>query len=178
MVVTVDEGGDFPELANYHANVRLLDGRPALLVDPGSARSSRGDAWEKSVANAAAKAGQKPSYAKRDRRVGVKGVGKGAQQRKYDCTHPIALRNSAGRNSAGDSVTCGFLVTPTSSDSGIPGFLGLSSLRKNRGILDCSTRQLRFCRPGDYDLQKGLPPGSDSFVLELAPPRPPGAAML
>ena len=61
------------------------------------------------------------------------------------------------------------LVTPTISGSEIPGLLGLSSLRKNRGILDCNTMQLHFCGPGDYDLQKVLPPGSDSFALELAP---------
>ena len=55
------------------------------------------------------------------------------------------------------------------SGSEITGLLGLASIRKNRGILDCNTMQLHFCGPGDYELQKALPPGSDSFQLELAP---------
>ena len=94
----------------------------------------------------------------------MKGVGKGAQQCKYDCTLPIALRTATG-----DSVILGSLVTPTISGSEIPGLSGLSSLRKNRAVLECNTMQLHFCSPGDYELQKALPPGSDSFQLELAP---------
>ncbi len=44
-----------------HASARLVDGRPALLVDPGFVGGLRGDSWAKSVATAAAKAGRKPS---------------------------------------------------------------------------------------------------------------------
>jgi hypothetical protein len=128
--------------------------RPALLVDLGFVGNLRGDAWAKSIATAAAKAGLKPSYTKRDRPVNVKGVGKGAQQCKCDRTLPIALRKAAG-----DSVTLGSSITPMNSGSEFLSLLGLSSLRKNRGI----------CGPGDYELQKAFPPGSDSFQLELAP---------
>ena len=112
-----------------------------------------GDRWAKSVAIAAAKAGHKPSFKERDRPLNVKGVGKGAQQCKYDCTLPIALRNLAG-----ESVTLGTLITPSIGSSEIPGLLGLASIRKNRGILDCNTMQMHFCGPGDYDLQKHYPP--------------------
>ena len=161
MVITTDEEGGSPELTTYRANTRLADGRPALLVDPGSVGNLCGDSWAKSVAIAAHRAGHKPSFTKRERLLNVKGVGKGAQQCKYDCTLPIALRSAAG-----DSVTLGSLITPTISGSEIPGLLGLASIRKNRGILDCNTTQLHFCGPGDYDLQKVLPPGSDSFALE------------
>ena len=63
----------------------------------------------------------------------------------------------------------GKLVTPTVSKSDLPGLLGLSALTKNRGILDFKTMELHFCGPGDYDLLKALPPGTDTFQLELAP---------
>ncbi len=93
----------------------------------------------------------------------MKGVQKGAQPCTCDCTLPIALRNSEG-----NTVTFGSLVTRTISGSEIPGLLGLSSLREDRTILDCTTIQFLFCCPGDNDLQKALPPRSDSFQFELA----------
>ncbi len=35
MVVNDGEEGDLPEFMTYHANARLMNGRPALRVDPG-----------------------------------------------------------------------------------------------------------------------------------------------
>ena len=55
------------------------------------------------------------------------------------------------------------LIIPTVSGSDLPGLLGLSALRKNRGILDLNTMDLYFCGPGDYDLLKALPPGTDTL---------------
>ncbi len=92
-----------------------MDGRPAEPVDPVSVGNLPGDTLAKSVARATAKADHKPSYTKRNRPLNVKGVGKGAQQCKYDCTLPISLCNAAG-----DSVTLGSLGTPTISGSEIP----------------------------------------------------------
>ena len=60
-------------------------------------------------------------------------------------------------------------MTPTVSKSDLPGLLGLAALTKNRGILDFNTMELHFCGPGDYDLGKALPPGTDTFQLEKAP---------
>ncbi len=56
MVPNVDEEEDFPEPTTHHANTRLTDGRPALLVDQGPVGKLRGDTWTKSVTMAAAKA--------------------------------------------------------------------------------------------------------------------------
>jgi hypothetical protein len=164
VVMEVDGEGNIPETTTYHANTRLLDGRPALLIDPGSVGNLCGDAWAKSVASAAVRHGHEPSYQKRPRPLNVKGVGNGSQQCSYDCTLPIAMRNLNG-----EAVTGGTLITPSISGSDVPGLLGLTSLRKNRAILDCNTMQLHFCGPGDYDLPSTLPPGTDSFQLELAP---------
>jgi len=122
-----------------------------------------GDAWAKSVAEAAHRHGHNPQYTKRSRPLRVQGVGNGAQSCNYDCTLPIALKQKD------KSVAMGKLIIPTVSGSDLPGLLGLSALRKNRGILDLNTMDLHFCGPGDYDLLKALPPGTDTFQLELAP---------
>ena len=120
-------------------------------------------AMARSVAATAHKYGHNPSYAKRDRPLRVQGVGNGAQSCGYDCTLPIALRQKD------KSVAIGKLVTPTVSKSDLPGLLGLAALTKNRAILDFNTMELHFCGPGDYDLGKALPPGTDTFQLEKAP---------
>ena len=54
-------------------------------------------------------------------------------------------------------------------NSDLPGLLGLTALRKNRAVLDVSTLCLHFCGPGDIEVDKALPPGSESFQLEVAP---------
>ena len=147
----------------FHVQTRLPDGRPSLIVDPGSVGNLCGDAWAKSVAEAAHRHGHNPSYTKRNRPLRVQGVGNGAQSCTYDCTLPIALKQKD------KSVSIGKLVIPSVSGSDLPGLLGLSALTKNRGVLDFNTMELHFCGPGDYDLKKALPPGTDTFQLELAP---------
>ena len=148
----------------FRIQTRLADGRPSLVVDPGSVGNLCGDAWAKTVAVAAAKNGQKPSYTKRGRPLRVQGVGNGTQSCAYDCTLPVALKRKSG-----SSVAMGQIVTPTVSGSELPGLLGLSALRNNRAVLDFQTLELHFCGPGDYDLAKGMPAGTDTFQLELAP---------
>ena len=61
------------------------------------------------------------------------------------------------------------LTIPSIANSDLPGLLGLQSLRKNRAVLDFTTLRLHFCGPGDNEMEKSLPPGTDSFQLELAP---------
>ena len=148
----------------YHVQTRLADGRPALVVDPGSVGNLSGDAWAKEVAKAAARHGKHPEYQKRPRPLRVSGVGQGAQTCVYDCKLPVALRQLNG-----ETVSLGCITTPTVSGSELPGLLGLTALRKNRAILDFQKMELHFCGPGDYKLDGSLPPGTDSFQLEVAP---------
>ena len=115
----------------YHVQTRLADGRPALVVDPGSVGNLSGDAWAKEVAKAAARHGKHPEYQKRPRPLRVSGVGQGAQTCVYDCKLPVALRQLNG-----ETVSLGCITTPTVSGSELPGLLGLTALRKNRAILD------------------------------------------
>eukprot|EP00974_Lingulodinium_polyedra_P104496 10115224-Lingulodinium_polyedra.AAC.1 len=68
-----------------------------------------------------------------------------------------------------DTRSEGNLKIPSVPNSDLPGLLGLTALRKNRVVLDFTTLRLHFCGPGDYDMERTLPEGTDSFQLELAP---------
>ena len=94
----------------------------------------------------------------------MSGVGHGSQSAPYDCTLRMAFR----RQGTGDSAI-GTMTTPTIANSDLPGLLGLQSLRKNRGILDLNTLKVYFAGPGDYDLEKAMPPGTEVYQGELAP---------
>jgi hypothetical protein len=164
MVLDTAQERELPELHTYHALTRLADGRPALLVDPGSVGNLCGETWARSVSAAAKKVGRVATYNKRPRALHVQGVGNGSQKCEYDLTMPISLRTVYG-----SKVTPGRFVTPMIPGSDVPGLLGLISLTANRAILDCTTKQLHLCGPGDYDLSKVLPPGADSLQLEVSP---------
>ena len=84
----------------------------------------------------------------------------------YDCKLPIAFKQANGSTT---QVSLGHITTPSVSNSELPGLLGLQALRHNRAILDMNTLKLYFLGPGDYDLARGLPPGTDCFQCELAP---------
>ena len=73
----------------------------------------------------------------------------------------------AFRKPDGTQVTGQFTV-PAVQYSDLPGLLGLNTLIKNRAIIDFSTMKMYFCGPGDMDLEKSLPPGTETFQLERA----------
>ena len=73
------------------------------------------------------------------------------------------------RNIDGSRVKIRQLHTPTVNNSDLPGLLGLSALRRNRAVLDFNTLQLHLCGLGSYNLETGLPPGTESFQCEIAP---------
>ena len=104
------------------------------------------------------------TYEKRPRPLTVSGVGHGSQECHYDCKLPVALQQTEGRGSV-----LGSLSAPAVSNSDLPGLLGLNALRQNRRILDFSTLRLHFVGPAGIELEKHLPPGSESFQTELAP---------
>jgi hypothetical protein len=148
----------------YHVRTQLADGRPSLVIDPGSVGNLMGDSTAKQIAQTAARHGLRPTYEKRDRPLNVSGVGHGAERAVYDCTLPIALRRAEG-----EEATVGTMTTPTITNSQLPGLLGLSALRKNRAILDLNTMRMHFTGPGNYDIERALPSGSQSYQCELAP---------
>ena len=149
----------------YHMHTRLPDGRPSLLVDPGSVGNLCGDKWAKEVAIAASKSGHTPTYERRPRPLQVSGVGHGSQSCKYDCKLPVGLRPQNHHN----KTSMGHLTIPAVQHSDMPGLLGKMALKNNRAVWDFVTDQLHFMGPGDYDLMKALPPGTDTFQLETAP---------
>ena len=123
-----------------------------------------GDRWAKIVAQAAARSGKNPKYEKRNKPLNVSGVGHGSQSAPYDCTLPISLKQLDT-----ETVSSGTVTTPAVGKSDPPGLLGLTALRKNKAIIDFSTLKMYFTGPGNYDLSRALPPGTDRFQCELAP---------
>ena len=147
---------------HYHTNTRLADGRPALVIDPGSVGNLCGDRWAKTVAQYAYQNGKDPSYHLRPRPLEVAGVGHGTSKCTHDCRLPVAFRKPDGTK-----VTGQFTV-PAVQYSDLPGLLGLNTLIKNRAVIDFSTLKMYFCGPGDMKLEKELPPGTEAFQLERA----------
>ena len=164
VMIDPDGGGGFAEAQVYHALTRLRDGRPSLLIDCGSVGNLCGENWARSVGEAAEKAGKTVLYTKRSKSLNVRGVGPEAAECTHDLTFPIALRTADGRGSS-----AGTFITPTIPSSDVPGLLGLTALHKNRAILDCNTLQLHCCGPDDYHLDELLPPGTETYKMEIAP---------
>ena len=148
----------------YHINTRLRDGRQSIILDPGSVGNLAGDKWCKEVAIEASKHGFTPRYEKRRRPLNVSGVGNGSQECVYDCELPVSLKNHDR-----DGVTTGKITTPTVSGSDLPGLLGLQALKRNRTVMDLNTNKIYFLGPGDYDLLRAMPPGTDCYQATEAP---------
>ena len=148
----------------YHVNTRLEDGRVDLLIDPGSVGNLCGDKWARELATLSAKYGQDPKFRRREKPLQVSGVGVGSQQCVNDYILLVALQANNMKPSVGSVYR-----SPAVQNSELPGLLGLSSLRDLRVVLDLNKLTLHFCGPGYYDLSKQLPPGTDSYPLEIAP---------
>ena len=145
----------------FHSETRLPDGRPSLLIDPGSVANLCGDKWAQECARMAIRYGLKPVQNKRLRPLSVMGVGNGNQTCTHDCTLPIAMSRE------NDTTVTGHFTTPVVGNSELPGLLGLKTMRNNRAILDMVNLKLHFC--GDADIDLTLPPGTKSFQLEISP---------
>ena len=145
----------------YHVDTRLRDGRPAILIDPGSVGNLGGDQWARDCAKAALRAGRKPIEVKRQRPLSVTGVGHGSQQCTHNCKLPVMLRKTDGTYSPG------VFETPVVPNSELPGLLGLHSMRNASAVLDMANLRLHLCGPGD--IQLNLPAGTESYQLEVSP---------
>ena len=77
---------------------------------------------------------------------------------------PLALKPHEG----GEAVQA-VMNIPAVAKSDLPGLLGLTALKNNRAVLDFTTMKLHFCGPGDIEMPKALPPGTETFQLETAP---------
>ena len=152
------------ETLHYHADTRLADGRPCLLLDIGSVGNLCGDKWAKEVAIHAAKHGANPEYSLRSKPLIVRGVGHGSQECHYECRLPIAFKKDGEEASIRGTINA-----PSIANSLVPGLMGLKAMEDNRTILDIVTGKIYFCGPGDYDLMTALPAGTDVFQMEKAP---------
>ena len=152
------------EYAAFPIQTKLKDGRPSIIIDPGSVGNLCGDKWAKEVALMAKANGRKPAHQRRERALQVSGVGNGSQQCHYDCHLPVAIRPEGGR-----VLQHGVLEVPAVENSDLPGLMGLSALKKNRAILDFNSLTLYFCGKDQYNLGAALPADTDRYQLETAP---------
>ena len=93
------------------------------------------------------------------------GVGNGSQACHYDCALPVAMRP----RDHPDRPVRGNINVPAVTNSDLPGLLGLEALRENRAVLDFTTNRLYFCGPGNINIERAVPPGTETFQLEVAP---------
>ena len=94
--------------STFHIQTSLPDGRPSLIVDPGSVGNFCGDKWAKGVAITANRNGHRPSCQQRARPLQVGGVGSGSQSCTFDCRLPIGLRHSGSQQ-----ISLGELTIPS-----------------------------------------------------------------
>ena len=148
---------------SFHSMTRLSDGRLSMLLDIGSVGNLTGELTARDMAKAALKAGRTPSQYQRDKLLNVSGVGKGSEQCHHNCKLPVSLNRTGG-----GSIKANF-DTPVIPGSELPALLGLDTVRGCRGIIDTNTLRLYLLGPGDYDLAKALPPGTECIQGELSP---------
>ena len=88
------------EYAAFPIQTKLKDGRPSIIIDPGSVGNLCGDRWAREVALMAKAHGRKPAHQRRERALQVSGVGNGSQQCHYDCQLPVAIRPEGGKGTS------------------------------------------------------------------------------
>ena len=144
----------------YLSHTSLPNGKLGLIVDPGSVWDLAGSQWAGAVAYQAHLNGLRPNCHRRGSPLKISGVGQGSQHCAFDSHLPVAIRTDAGIKRTGT------MFTPTVTNSQLPGLLGLKALKQNRAVLDVNTNKLYFLGPGDYDLAKAMPPGTDCIQCE------------
>ena len=145
----------------YHTDTRLPDGRPSLLIDPGSKGNISGSEWMINTTSQVQKNGLQPSQERRSRPLTIRGVGHGNQVCNYNCTQPVALKTLDGKYIAGN------YTAPTVDHSELPALLGNQTLTEHRAIIDFGRNQLHMIGQGDVEIV--LPPTATSFQLEISP---------
>ena len=147
----------------YLNPVRMPDNEPVIILDMGSIGNLGGDNWATELADEAFAAGLKPSYTKRKRPLEVSGVGKGSEQCHIDGQLPVGLMTCEGKHLSGG------LNMPIIPHSDLPGLLGLTGMKNNRTIIDTNDNKVYFLGPGNYDLMKAMPPGTEVLQAKIAP---------
>lgn len=148
---------------SYLQSTELASGKPGLLVDIGSIGNLTGDAWARSVSKACGRLGWKPTVTERTRPLRVHGVGTQPSEARHDVVLPIGIKKDDGESILGN------VTMPVVPESGIPGLLGITSLRIKRALIDLIDNKLYFAGPGDYNLAAALPPGTECFQCENSP---------
>ena len=151
-------GGQYPQGC---CEVRLPDGRVAVMLDIGSVGNLTGSEWARLLHMQARKNGRSPQSVKRDRPLNVSGVGNGSQHCHYNVDMPCAIPTTTG-------FIKGTFNAPCVPNSSLPALLGLRSLHDSRAIIDTMNNRLYLVGPGDFDLLKSLPPGTSCVQCQYS----------
>ena len=130
-----------------------------MIVDPGAWISMFGKTIARALTRSCVAAGYKPEQNKLDNRIGIAGVGDGANCIQYNFDGPIAIPSEDG-TSRMFNLSAGIVEEPGEE---LPGLLGMDVLRSRRAIMDIGNKRLIF--PGEGEIEIRLPPGS--FVTPL-----------
>ena len=95
--------------------------------------------------------------------LNVRGVGNGGQKCTHNCTLPVALVNGDG------NPVIGTYDVPTVPNITQPALLGLTAAREAIMLIDTISNRVFMVGPGNYDLMRHLPPGTQQFRCETAP---------
>ena len=141
----------------YHANVKLLEGE-ALLVDTGAVGDLTGEAQFIRMAALAKKNGHGASYTPLRNRMSIEGVGGGGPS---VCTQTgtVSIVLSNGQLSS--------YTAPIIPESQVPSLLGLTTMTRQRVILDLVHDKWITLGPGGMEMK--LSPGSKVLALKRAP---------
>ena len=150
-----------PEKGSYLTKHELPNGRIALMLDIGAVGNLAGDRWMHAMTKLCMNHKRLPEQVKREQPVNVCGVGNGSQTCTHNVHMPIAFKHGEGYSKAN-------FKSPTVPNSDLPALLGLQSIKNMRGIVDTFTMRLHLCGPGDYDLEKVLPPGTKTIQCHHA----------
>ena len=93
----------------------------------------------------------------------MRGVGHGGHIWTHTCVLPVSRIDETG------NPTVGTFETPTVPNSELPALLGLDTIKKCRMLIDAARNQVYMIGPGDYDLMRHLPPGTQRFDCVTAP---------
>lgn len=138
----------------FHSNVKLKDGREALVIDTGAVNSLAGSIYARRLVQRALEFGQGGQIRSHPAPYSISRVGKGDQAVTEMVQAPIALSDgSLGEYRAS--------VIP---ESELPGLLGLVPMINQRVLLDLYNGRYISVGPGGYKLE--LSPGSFSLPTE------------
>ena len=140
---------------------QLGENEVGILPDTGAHDDLCGDAWAQRLAARCNAAGQPIEQRVLDQPRVVQGVGKGHQAAAYEVILTTATNDVDGNNVIGQ------FRAPCLRHSGVPGLMGIKTLKAKDALIRCSTGEMWFLGKGGVDIR--VSPGSKHFQMKESP---------